>query len=278
MTELVMLASGYQILEAPRPDLDGSVWFSDLTGGVHRRTDAGDVEVVVPRRRSVGGIAIHADGGAVVTGRSVCHVTATGSRDVLAVDGVVFNDLACDDRGRVWVGGSSSVDDRRTGSVYRVDERGASVVLDDLGIPNGIGFSPDGRRIYVVDSATRHVLTAEIDGDTVRNVEIWVDLSRGAEAEFGFPPSLPTPDGLAVDEDGGVWIAILGGDRIQRFTSNGHADVAIDVPGLVTSVAFGTLDPHALYITTGIDAAGRGGCLLVTHVHAPGQPNPLARI
>ena len=48
MTELVTLASGYQILEAPRPDLDGSVWFSDLTGGVHRLTDAGDVELVVP--------------------------------------------------------------------------------------------------------------------------------------------------------------------------------------------------------------------------------------
>ena len=114
---------------------------------------------------------------------------------MLAVDGVVFNDLACDDGGRVWVGGSSSVDDRRAGSVYRLDKRGASVVLDDLGIPNGIGFSPDGRRIYVIDSATRHVLTAEIDGDTVRYVEIWVDLSHGAEAEFGFPPVFPRPTG-----------------------------------------------------------------------------------
>ena len=136
---------------------------------------------------------------------------------MVTVDGVVFNDLACDDRGRVWVGGSSSVDDRRTGSAHRLDERGASVALDDLGIPNEIGFSPDGRRIYVVDSATRHVLTTEIDVDTVRNVEASVDLSLGAEAEFGFPPTLPTPDGLAVDEDGGVWVAILGGDRIQRL-------------------------------------------------------------
>ena len=50
--------------------------------------------------------------------------------------------------------------------------------------------------------------------------------------------------------------------------------MAIDVPGLVTSVAFGMQDPHALYITTGIDPGGRGGCLFVTHVHAPGRPNP----
>ena len=131
----------------------------------------------------------------MVTGRSVCHVTAGGSRDVLAVDGVVFNDLACDDRGRVWVGGSSSIDDRRAGSVHRLDDRGASVALDDLGIPNGIGFSPDGRRMYVVDSATRHVLTTEIDVDTVRNVEASVDLSLGAEAEFGFRRLFPRPTG-----------------------------------------------------------------------------------
>lgn len=127
------LVSGYDLVEAPRSDLEGRVYFSDVSRGeVYRLGSDGRVDAVVAKRRGVGGIVLHADGGVVVTGRSVCHVDGDDSRDILAIDGVVFNDLCCDADGRVWVGGSRAAEGagqsgRRSGSVYRIDPDGLVV-------------------------------------------------------------------------------------------------------------------------------------------------------
>ena len=69
---LETIASGYGLIEGPRVDADGNLYFSDVTnGGVYRRSPSGEITTAVPKRRGVGGIALHADGGIVVSGKNI---------------------------------------------------------------------------------------------------------------------------------------------------------------------------------------------------------------
>src|SRR5919206_5315099 len=101
------IASGYVLAEAPVATEDGGVLFSDaLGGGVYRwSAKTGQVETVIAKRRGVGGMALHAGGGVVVSGRDVSHVTDAGTQVLFAdEDAAGFNDLAVDPDGRVVVG------------------------------------------------------------------------------------------------------------------------------------------------------------------------------
>src|SRR4029434_3914533 len=103
MTPLVW---GYTSVEAPRADGQGGLYFSDIiAGGVYHRAPDGTVTTVIPKRRGVCGLALHADGGLVVVRRDVSHVRDGQSRQLLTVDGALgFNDLTTDADGRVYVG------------------------------------------------------------------------------------------------------------------------------------------------------------------------------
>ena len=280
------LASGFMILEGPRPDGRGGLYCSDLGGGVHRLGPDGAVKVVVPKRRMVGGVALHADGGVVVSGRSVCHVRDGQSRELApAVDGMVYNDLACDASGRIYVGSVSSPllndsAEHRAGALSRIDAPGdLTMLVDGIGIPNGVGISPDGTRLYHVDSARRHVLVHSIaTSGELTDGRVLVDLSMDQDLDFGFPPRLPTPDGLAVDTAGGVWVALLNGGSVRRFTDDGREDVTVDIPAkLVTSLAF---DDGDMYIVTGdnTEAPDRGGTVFRTRTPYQGAPVHPARV
>ena len=93
------------LLEGPTVDGAGGVFFSDvLQGGVYRWSPAG-VEEVVAKRRGIGGIVLHEDGGLIVTGRDVTHVRDGDTRVLLDVDGVTgFNDLGTAPDGSIYVG------------------------------------------------------------------------------------------------------------------------------------------------------------------------------
>jgi hypothetical protein len=101
-------ARPHGLLEAPRPADGGSILYSDvLGGGVYRVPVAGDrePETVLPKRRGIGGLVPHRDGGLVVTGRGVVHVDGELQRELLSLDGVAgFNDLTTDSAGRVLAG------------------------------------------------------------------------------------------------------------------------------------------------------------------------------
>src|SRR5437773_11560096 len=96
------LAFGYGLVEAPRVDGAGNLYFSDaIDGGVYRRAPDGAVSVVVPKRRGVRGLVLHVDGGVVVSSREVPHVRERETRVLLTVDGVHdFHDLNTDPSGR----------------------------------------------------------------------------------------------------------------------------------------------------------------------------------
>jgi len=277
------LAWGYGLVEGPRAAPDGALYFSDVRdGGVRRLSPDGTIEVVVAKRRGVGGIALHADGGLVISGRNVCHVREATTTVLLEIDGVGgFNDLFTDAAGRVYVG--SMRDDpfrvggeRVAGEAYRIDGAGDAVRLyDGVGLSNGIGFSPDGRRLYHVDSAAQSVLVHPVadDGEVLGDDgSVFARLDRG------------TPDGLAVDAAGGVWVAVYGGSCVQRFAPDGSPDRRIEVPAVaVTSLCFAGSGLDELIVVTAdnTDDPTRGGTIFrvpAAEVGAVGLPAPLARV
>src|SRR5258705_6046484 len=104
LMKLETLASGYGLIEGPRADGAGNLYFSDVTnGGVFRRRPDGAIDTVVPKRRGVGGIALHADGGIVISGKNICHVK-DGTTRILVVrpDAPGFNDLFTAAQGPVY--------------------------------------------------------------------------------------------------------------------------------------------------------------------------------
>jgi sugar lactone lactonase YvrE len=259
-------ARGHGLLEGPRVDDDGSVLYSDVTGGgVYRLRPDGEVEQVLPKRRGIGGLLVHADGGVVATGRSVIHARGGETRELLALDGVTgFNDLHADAEGRVLAGAlffhPFAGDDPLPGEVRRIDAAGASErVGDDVKWANGIGLSPDGGRMYVSDYADGRVLTYDLAGGDTRP-EVFATMPKGSA------------DGLAVDEEGGVWVALGQPAGVARLHRSGDLDGIADVDAdFVSSLSFGGPDRRDVWITT-------IGGLFRARSEVAGLPAPCARV
>lgn len=276
--ELETLAHGYGLLEGPRVDANGNLYFSDVpNGGVYRRAPDGTISTVVPKRRGVGGIALHADGGLVVSGRDISHVRDGRTRVLYARDDVSgWNDIFTDRQGRVYAGALRSdpfvPGPRVPGVLCRIDAEGRAVELyGDVGLSNGIGFSPDGRLLYHSDSSTREVLVHDVLGDgSVANRRV-----------FAVTDEPGVPDGLAVDVDGGVWVAVAGGGSVVRFTADGGLDRRLEIPAdVVTSLCFGGDDLRDLYVVTADNTEDpeRRGTIFRTRSDVAGVPPPPARV
>jgi gluconolactonase len=246
------------LLEAPRPLHDGSVLFANTTaGGVYRWSEVG-VDPVVDRRRGIGGIVVHADGGLLVGGRDLAYAGPAGVRTVLAVGGATgINDLTVGPDGSVLAGvlrhRPQLGETAPPTELLQISPSGATHVLaEDLLWPNGIGFSPDGANLYVSEFAAARVRLLGPHGPSM-----FAHAPRGE------------CDGLAVDVEGGVWVALGSGGGIARFDAAGALDEVIDLPGrFVSSLAFAAT---AIYVTT-------MGALLRIDVGVQGLPVPEATI
>lgn len=270
------LAWGYGLIEGPRVDGAGNLYFSDVTnGGVFRRRPDGSIDTVVPKRRGVGGIALHADGGLVISGKNICHVRDGQTRILLALDGVPgFNDLFTDAEGRVYTGSMrsnpfSESGPRTPGECYRIDAEGrATELYRGVSLTNGIGFSPDGRTIYHSDTALSQIHVHRLDPSGKATPATPIRVEGG-------------PDGLAVDAEGGVWVALYQAGAVQRYLPSGAADKQIKVPArAVTSLCFGGADLRDLYVVTAdnSDDPSRGGTVFRMRSDVAGLPAPFARI
>jgi gluconolactonase len=266
-----VLAHGYGLAEAPTIDRDGTLLFSDvLGGGVYRWDASGTVATVVPKRRGVGGIAVHADGGFVCSGRDVVHVRdGHETRMVLHVDGVAgWNDLCTDAAGSVYAGALRfAVFDPAAevvaGELWRAAAGGhAEPYLADVVHANGVAWSPDSTTCYLSDTRRRRLIVFEAASGVRRDVDV---------------SPLGHPDGLAVDEHGCVWLALVSGG-VARLTPAGEVDQRLDVPStFTTSCCF---DGRDLVVTTGNHAehADLGGCVLRTTVAVGGALLTAARV
>jgi sugar lactone lactonase YvrE len=270
------IAAGYQLAEAPVASDDGGVLFSDvLGGGVHRWSPTGDaVETIIPKRRGIGGMANHVDGGLVVSGRDVSHVRDGVSRTLFAGDVAGLNDLTVDPDGNVIVGvlrfhpfaGEAPV----PGEFACIDHVGAATtVVGDVDWANGCAVSVDGSMFYGCDYHRGTVIVADRHGDGTYGPSRLLVTSPSGDV-----------DGLALDETGALWVALGGGGTVGRFTPEGRLDLELDVPAaFVSSVCFGGADGRDLFITTaGAAEDPRAGGVFVTRVDVAGAPIAAATI
>ncbi|MEU0169864.1 SMP-30/gluconolactonase/LRE family protein [Streptomyces iakyrus] len=158
------------------------------------------------------------------------------------VPGRRANDAAIAPDGALWAGTMRYDEAPGGGTLSRVTGEGTvEVVLDDVAVSNGTGWSPDGRLMYYIDSPTRRVdVFDHADGRISGRRTLAV-----IEEDAGFP------DGLTVDAEGCVWVALWQGSAVRRYTPGGELDRVIELPvPLVTACAFGGPDLTDLYITT----------------------------
>lgn len=279
---ITLLTGGHGLLEAARWYPEHGLLFSDmLLGGVRRLQDReATPDVLVPRRKAVGGLVAHAEGGLVIAGRDVTHTLLDGQATCLLATGPdeqFFNDLTADARGRVFVGSVARQDSEgveRPGRLYQLDLDGrATVIADDVLISNGLAADPTDRWLYHVDSGRRCVWRFVLAPDgPARDRELFVDTSDDAGV----------PDGLAVAADGSVWVAMAGGGVVAGWDSAGTRIGEIAVPAsMVTSLCFGGEALTTLFVLTGTNAEypdPRGGMAFRTPAPRTGLPGPLARV
>jgi sugar lactone lactonase YvrE len=232
----------------------------------------------VAQRDHVGGLVPHVDGGLLASGHDLAVLEDDGSvRTVLEPSGGWgFNDLTTDAHGNVYVGMHGERPSAElpavSASLWIVRPGGrATHCYDGIQMTNGIGLSPDGARLHHVDTLSRTIWVSDVGED---------GLPVHRRALYGVPYG--TPDGLAIDEAGGIWIAVVGAGRVVRLAPDGVEDLVLEAPSAwVSSLCFGGGDGRDLFITTFGGAPydpGRSGAVHRTRVATPGAPVHPARV
>lgn len=262
---------------------DHGLWYVDIEGHtVVRFEPETGIETAYSVGERVGFVVPCRSGGLVVGGES-------GIRDWDAVKGAFrpladpegelrgqtrFNDGKCDPSGRLWAGTLSF---RRMPecALYRVDPDGTVTRhIEGLTNSNGLAWSADGRTMYHIDTATRQVRAFDFDigAGTLSRARVVVDAGV-----LGLEGSL---DGMAIDVEGLLWVALCHGGAIYRFDpSSGQAVAKVLVPAEEsTSCAFGGECLDTLFITTGLPKSGASpgdGILYACTPGVAGQPVPV---
>ncbi len=217
----------------------GVIAAHDLGSGRTDLTELGRAVGSVAPRRDGGLVCAVREGFGLLSGDGDFSLVTEQLRDTPYLQ---LNDGAVDARGRFWAGTTCLEPEAHpdAGTLYclRPETLQPTEELHGINVSNGIGWSPDGRRCYYVDSATGRIDSFAFDPDV------------GALSE---PRPLvevrSVPDGLAVDTDGGIWVAMCGGWEVQRFTPSGRLDRVVRLPGSqVTTCAFGGPDLSTLFI------------------------------
>jgi xylono-1,5-lactonase len=274
LTGFDRLASGFGIVEAPTLDDEGALYFSDISkGGVYRLAPSGEVEVVVPKRKGVGGIALHQDGGIVVSGRDISHIrdgvtrTLLGGPDCPPPGPVMgFNDLCADPTGKVLVGpvqlDGSGV--KTPQNVIRINApRQSEILYPEVVGSNGIGVDLHRKQIFNASSRARLIIVSTYDDEGTVSVV----------RRFATTAIEGVPDGLRVDVDGCIWVAFYGGGSIVRFSPQGEVLHVMETPARQpTSLCFGGADMQDLYVTShdNTDDPALGGCVFRTRAPVAG--------
>ncbi len=239
--------------EGPRwdPDRRRLIFVDVLAGRLHAAAPEGRLVLTRDVGQALGAVNRTADGGLVLAMRDGIYLAdADGAepRLMAPVEGdrpdLRMNDAACDPAGRLWAGTMAFDATPSAGALYRIDGDGSvTSVLTGLTISNGLGWSPDAGLMYFVDSSSQRidVLDYQLATGTAENRRPLADISdtRGV------------PDGLTVDAEGGIWVALWGGAQVRRHSPDGRVTDIVDLPvDQPTSCAFGGDAGDVLYITT----------------------------
>jgi sugar lactone lactonase YvrE len=219
--------------------LAGDVMSLDRQGAV-ARSHVGSVAAVIRPRVSGGAVVALADRFAVTDG-DLARLT-TVARLALGT-GVRLNDGGCDPDGRFYCGSMASAETPRAGTFFRLDPDGSvRSLLDQVTISNGFDFAPDGSVAYYIDTPEQGIDVFDYSRAAgLQNRRRWIDI----------PEEAGRPDGLTVDAEGGVWVALMGGSAVRRYSDAGTLDAVITLPvSQVTACTFGGPGLDTLFVTT----------------------------
>ncbi|MBN6056806.1 SMP-30/gluconolactonase/LRE family protein [Nonomuraea sp. RK-328] len=229
--------------------LAGDVLHLDADGTVRRR-HAGKVAAVV-RPRTAGGYVVAGERELLLAGSDDLDAPLRSLGEQWSDPGIRMNDGGCDPDGRFYIGTMAYDETPGAGDLYVAEPDGSlRVVVPGVTISNGFDFSPDGALAYYADTPTGRVDVFDYEpgrGLWERRPFVSVEPERGA------------PDGLTVDAEGGVWLALWGGGAVHRYGPDGTLEAVVELPVVnVTAVTFGGEGLDRLFVTSsarGVDRA-----------------------
>ena len=264
-------------------DRSGLLLFVDINGhAIHTFASSAGAHATYDCGEYVSAIALAARGGYLITLQhdlAWFDGTRLGERP-LSVEAergdTRFNDGYVDPRGRFWAGTMSLERKPAQGALYRIDMNPAPIVtrmLEGVSTSNGIDWSADGRLMYYIDTGTRRIDVFDCDQEhgTIANRRPVIQFDEKRDGK---------PDGLILDEEDCIWVALWMGSAVRRYAPDGRLLQQIDLPvSCPTKCAFGGANLDELYITsarTVLDEAARArephaGSLFVARPGARGR-------
>lgn len=265
---------------------EGPVWHESWGGLRYVDMLAGDILTADPAtgavdRLHVGAVAAafrpNTAGGMVAAiDRGFALIGADGTLDYLGDvwpdPAVRMNEGGCDPDGRFYCGSMAYSGSPGAGSVYRLDsDRTVSVVMTGITVSNGLAWAPDHARAYYID--THEHAVDVLDYDPAKGL-----VAESRRRLIAIPADHGGPDGMTVDADGYLWVAMWGGSAVRRYSPDGALDGVVDLPVTqVTACTFGGPDLDTLYITTSRESVPDGeqpdaGAIFMTRPGVRGLP------
>ena len=228
------------------------LWVDILSRRVHRYRpeDGSDITIEMPSH--VSAVAPRAGGGFILTLRDGFWLLDPGASvprpyRLINTDqpGIRFNDGKVDAAGRFWAGTMAYDLTEGAAALYRLDPDGSlTTMLQGVTISNGITWTADGRTMYYIDTPTRRI--DAFDADPASGA------IGGRRTVVQLPDDVAgVPDGMTIDDEGGLWVALWDGWAVHRYLPDGTRDAIVPMPvARPSSCAFGGPDLSDLYITT----------------------------
>lgn len=221
-------------------------------------------------KEMVGCLVLCENGIVAAVGHRLIRISDDGSRSEVLMelplpDYVRFNDGKCDSAGRLWVGTMAKSqlhpEAKGCGSLYCIAGNQVLAAYPGYTIPNGMAW--DGDLFYHIDTSKGTVEEYRAGENGALN---------GRRTAVTADPLDGAPDGMCIDAEGNLWVAMWGGGKVNCYDPRtGNKLTEIPVPAKnVSCAAFGDEDMRTLYITTAMDEEGSGGELYAVRLPAAG--------
>lgn len=234
------------------PKRERLFWVDIRGSAVHEYNPADGKDRVMNVPKHIGCFVLRADGNALVALQDGIYEMDIDTGNVKPVycpqpkrNDILFNDGKCDLAGRFWVGTKAYADTVGAGSLYCMDtDRTVSVKISGVTVSNGLAWSLDNRRMYYIDTFALEISVFEY------NLESGVVKNR--RTAVAIPKSMGWADGMSIDQEGKLWVALWQGKCVARFDPDtGECLKKITVPvSCPSSCCFGGQNLDELYITS----------------------------
>jgi sugar lactone lactonase YvrE len=249
----LLLDARAELGEGPAWDLSEGllVWVDIAQHLVHLYEPVSATDEAIEVGQPVGAAVPRASGGLVLAMRDgfaaldlVDHSITPIAEVEAEVPSNRMNDGKCDPIGRFWAGTMSMALEPGAGALYRLDPGGGVArVLENVTISNGLDWTEGDTSMYYIDSPTQRVDVFDFD--------LAIGSITNRRTAFEIDPGIGMPDGMTLDAEGGLWVALWGGGAVHRYDVDGKLDAVVELPvSQVTSCAFGGDSLDRLFITS----------------------------